>query len=138
MIKLTYEFATQAEALAFMMNLAGAGDRSQPANVAKDTAAPKPTKPVATPSGSPAAAPAPASTPAAPPASSSKPTASGALDYEKDVKPLVLKLGATKGRDAVVATFGTLGVAKGTELTAEQLPGARAAFEAALGAGGAA
>ena len=39
-----------------------------------------------------------------------------ALDYEKDVKPKVLKLASEKGRDATAATMARFGVKKAPEL----------------------
>jgi hypothetical protein len=44
------------------------------------------------------------------------------IDYEKDVKPLILKVGGTKGRDAAVALLGEFDVKAGTALTADQYP----------------
>jgi hypothetical protein len=69
-------------------------------------------------------------------ASSNKPdeSAEKAVDYETEVKPLVLKLSAIPGggRDAVLATLKEFGVAKGSEVKADKLPGFKAALEDAI------
>lgn len=44
------------------------------------------------------------------------------LDYEKDIKPKVLKLAADKGRDATAATMARFGVKKAPELNKSQWP----------------
>lgn len=44
-----------------------------------------------------------------------------ALDYGKDVKPLLLKVSASKGRDALVGLLTKFGVAKGDLLPADKL-----------------
>lgn len=129
-ITLTFTFNTEAEAVAFLtrdaVKPAPATVVEKPAEKPAPKAKPQPETPAPA-----AASPAPAA-PAASPASSTEPAAS--LDYEKDVKPLVVKLGATKGREAVLAVFEKLGVAKGPELKPEQLAAAAEAFNAALGA----
>lgn len=43
-----------------------------------------------------------------------------ALGYEAHVKPLILKIGAQKGRDAILALLGEYGVKSGQELTSDQ------------------
>jgi len=54
-----------------------------------------------------------------------------ALTFKADVAPLLLQL-ADKNRDKAKEVLASFGVAKGAELTAEQLPEAKAAFEAAI------
>jgi hypothetical protein len=44
------------------------------------------------------------------------------LDYVKDVKPLLLKVSASKGRDALVSLLNEFGVDKGDKLPADKLP----------------
>lgn len=44
-----------------------------------------------------------------------------ALDYGKDVKPLLLKVSASKGRDALVGLLSKFGVQKGDQLPADKL-----------------
>lgn len=84
-----------------------------------------------------AAAQTPASKPSSPePSKSAEPAAASpateALTYEAHVKPLVIKAGGVKGRDAVVALLGTFGVAKGPDLKPEQLPAVKAGLEALI------
>lgn len=70
---------------------------------------------------------------------SEQPAASGtaddqsALTYEVDVKPLILKVGAQKGRDAVLKLFADYEVKNGQELTAEQWPDFIASANEVLG-----
>lgn len=67
--------------------------------------------------------PAPAPAPAAAAAETEKVEGSdNALDYEKDIKPKVLKLAAEKGRDATAATMARFGVKKAPELNKSQWP----------------
>lgn len=65
----------------------------------------------ATPPAAPAAA---AAAPAAPPA------ATASLDYEKDVKPLALRVAKDKGREKLIEILGTFGVAQANLLKSEQ------------------
>lgn len=126
-IKLT--FATVDEAIAYLQ-----GKPTAAAVVEHKPAATKPgnAKPAGTPA---AAAPSAPETPAASTASSSAPeTPAADLDYEKDIKPLIIKVGAVKGRDTVTSVMSALGVAKGPELKPAQFADAKAALEAALGA----
>lgn len=44
-----------------------------------------------------------------------------ALDYETDVKPVLVKLASAKGKDELTKLIKSFGVAKATELNAEQL-----------------
>ena len=44
-----------------------------------------------------------------------------AIDYTKDVKPLLLKVSTSKGRDALVTLLAKFGVAKGDQLPADAL-----------------
>lgn len=64
-----------------------------------------------------------------PPSSKGKPAAAtpppaDTLDYEKEVKPLLLKIGEKNGRDALVKFLDELGVKSATDLTPEQYQGA--------------
>ena len=128
MIEIKLSFASIDEAIAYLQ-----GKSTTPATVKVDkpAAAPKPqAQPKAeAPAQAPAAAPSAPEAPAASTASSGEPAS---LDYDRDVKPLIVKLAASKGRDSVVAVLGKFGVAKGTELAAEQLADAKAALTAAL------
>ena len=54
-----------------------------------------------------------------PPASATA-EAPSSFDYEADVKPLILKIGAQKGRDAILSLLGEYGVKSGQELTEDQ------------------
>lgn len=54
------------------------------------------------------------------PAEPPKPTSTGALDYEKDVKPLVLRLAKEKGRDTVLGVLGEFKIAQANLLKPEQ------------------
>lgn len=63
--------------------------------------------------------------PKAPPAAAKGPAApaaptGAALDYEKDVKPLALRVAKEKSRDALVAILGTFKVAQANLLKPEQ------------------
>ena len=44
------------------------------------------------------------------------------LSYEKDVKPVLVKLAGAKGKDELTKLVKSFGVGKATELSAEQLP----------------
>jgi hypothetical protein len=133
-LTLTYHFANHDELAAHIAQLSGV---KQPAvKEVAAPAAPKPekTKPPAV-SPAPAAEPTPQASETAKPASlpASTPSAeSGVLSYDADIKPLVIKVGATKGRDAVVAILGTFNAAKGTDVGADDLPAFKAALEHAL------
>lgn len=48
-------------------------------------------------------------------------TAPAALDYEKDVKPVLVELAATKGKPELTKLVKSFGVDKASELKAEQL-----------------
>lgn len=127
MIEIKLSFASIDEAIAYLQ-----GKSSAPAVIEQKPGNVKPPK--ATPAPAPAAAaPSAPETPAASTASSSEPEAPAAdIDYERDVKPLVIKVGAVKGRDTVLAVLGKFGASKGTELKPAQLADAKAALEAAL------
>lgn len=47
---------------------------------------------------------------------------SGDIDYERDVKPLILKVGGSKGRDAALALLAEFEVKGGTELEPDVYP----------------
>jgi hypothetical protein len=84
-------------------------------------------------------------TPPAPKAAAPKPTpepavtepvvAEGAepVDYNKDVKPLLLKVSQAKGRDALLALLTKFGAKNGSDLKAEQLGDVKAAALVELG-----
>jgi hypothetical protein len=57
-----------------------------------------------------------------PPAAAPKPPAAtgGALDYEKDVKPLALRVAKEKGREKLIEILGEFKVAQANLLKAEQ------------------
>jgi hypothetical protein len=95
---------------------------SQPETVAKSTE---------TPAAGPAAG---ASTASSPKPADDQPTASAALEYERDVKPLVIRAGGAKGRDAVMALLSKFGVAKGPDVPADKLPAFKGELEALLAA----
>ena len=77
-----------------------------------EESAPKAAKKVETPK--------PAATqPAAPEAAAASP--SEPLDYARDVKPVLIKVSATKGREALIELLGKHGVAKGDQLSADKL-----------------
>lgn len=61
----------------------------------------------------------PAEVSAAPAAKESAPT--DALDYNKDVKPLLVKVSTAKGREALVGLLQKFGVAKGDQLPQDKL-----------------
>ena len=60
--------------------------------------------------------------------------AAAALDYEKDVRPLLVKVSTGKGRDALVALLKDFGATKGDQLKADQLEAVVAAANELLGA----
>lgn len=60
------------------------------------------------------------------------PAAAGALDYEKDVKPLVLKVSSTKGRDACTALLGKFSLASAKAAVPAQYADIIAACQEAL------
>lgn len=68
---------------------------------------------------------------AAPPAAAPAPAAAP-LTYEAAIKPLIVTMAKTKGRDAVVAVLKEFGVATGGELRESQWAAAAEAFKAAL------
>lgn len=55
------------------------------------------------------------------------------LDYEAEVKPLILKIGAQKGRDAILALLKEYGVSSGQALTADQYEAFVASAKEVLG-----
>lgn len=68
-----------------------------------------------------------------------EPAGDAKVDYETEVKPLVVKLAALPadaggGRDAVVAALKPFGVAKGSDVPADKLADFKAALEAAIAA----
>lgn len=133
-LTLTYTFANHGELAAHLAHFTRTEGKGE---VAAPVAAPKPekAKPPA-PSSALAAAPTPQATEAAKPASQTASTPSAdsgaALSYATDVKPLVIKVGATKGRETVLAILGTFKAAKGDEVGADDLPAFKAALEDAL------
>lgn len=130
MITVSLQFNNEAELLAFFNKTAPAA--SHVAEVQVEKPAPK-AKPAATPAPAPAAASSQQETAGASSASSTGASESqeAALDYEKDIKPLIVKLGAVKGRDAVMEVFKALGVDKGPSLKPAQYADAKAALVAA-------
>jgi len=84
-------------------------------NTAKEPAADAPAKT--------ASAPLPAAESAAAPAPASTAATDEPLTYDKDVKPLILKISTTKSRDVLVAALGKFNVARGPELKPEQYAG---------------
>lgn len=98
------ELAKNAAAIAAQL-----GGKTANVNEAADTAdKPTPPKPAAP-------------KPAAPKAPAPQEPETAALDYAKDVAPLVLQV-AAKSRDKAVAILKGFGVAKATELKPEQWP----------------
>lgn len=57
----------------------------------------------------------------APPAAPAPAPVAEALDYVKDVRPLILRISKEKGRDTAVALLQKFGVAGGPDLKPEQL-----------------
>lgn len=82
--------------------------------------------------GVPAKAPAKDTAASKTPADAAKPQTSAALDYEKDVKPLALRVAKEKNRDALVAILATFGVAQANLLKPEQFGPFTTACNAAL------
>lgn len=70
----------------------------------------------------------------APAAESPSEPSAPAIDYAKDVKPLLLKVSASRGRDALINLLGSFGVAKGDQLPANKLPEVVAAVNELLAA----
>lgn len=68
------------------------------------------------------------------PAAESPSESAAAIDYIKDVKPLLVKVSTTKGRDALVALLTKFGVAKGDALPATVLGDVLAEIETVLAA----
>jgi hypothetical protein len=140
MIQVTLNFPTILLAVAALQALDKAGIPSPVASITEAPGKPEKAaktepktadKPTAQPEPKPTAA--EKSETSSPVASQSPASGSSeTLDYEKDVKPLVIKAGGVKGRDAVLALFGTFGVTKGPELKADQLAPAKAQLEALL------
>lgn len=60
--------------------------------------------------------------------------ATAALDYEKDVRPALVKVSTGKGRDALVALLAKFNVTKGDQLQPAQLADVLAAANELLGA----
>lgn len=56
------------------------------------------------------------------------------IDYNKQVKPLLLKVSANKGRDALVALLAKFGATKGDQLPADKLGDVLAEVETLLAA----
>lgn len=80
-----------------------------------------------------AALPAPVAAKPAPAADKAKTaTTTTALDYEKDVKPLALKVAKEKGRNALIAINAEFNVAQANLLKPEQFSGFIAACNTAL------
>lgn len=141
MIQVTLQFNSIAAALAVLGAIPASALEGVRSTVAA-TGNGVPPAPSPTPAPTPAAAPRAASS--APPASTAKPSespaspasgattgdASAALDYEKDVKPIVIKVGAAGKRDALVELLKKFGVAKGPEVPTDKLPAFKAELEA--------
>lgn len=127
MIQVTLQFTSIAAAVAALAKIDASAVVAAPATAATGNGtAPTP---------APTAAPAAQSASAASPASSPKPAESPAkgdtpLDYEKDVKPIVIKVGAAGKRDALVDLLKKFGVAKAPEVPADKLPAFKAELEA--------
>lgn len=128
-IEIKLSFASIDEAIAYLQ-----GKSTVPATVKVEKAEKPPAAPKQAPQQETKPAAAEASAPAAPAASTASSSEPATLDYDRDVKPLIIKLGSVKNRETVLAVLGTFGVSKGTELAAGQLADAKAALEAALGA----
>ena len=63
-----------------------------------------------------------AETPAASSATvTESPSETAALDYTKDIKPILIKVSKDKGRDALIALLSKFGVFKGDELPVAKL-----------------
>lgn len=60
------------------------------------------------------------------------PSPAGKLEYERDVKPHLVKVASSKGQDALKAVLSGLGVAKGGDIKPEQYAAAIEAAKAAL------
>jgi hypothetical protein len=56
------------------------------------------------------------------PAETKQDTEAAAIDYVNDVKPLLVKVSTTKGREALISLLAKFGVDKGDKLPAEKLP----------------
>lgn len=128
-VTITLSFNTIAEAVAF---LAGSTvptvSTVRLGNVQPDAAKPEKSKPAAK-----------TSAPAAKGAQTDSQTTGGespdsGVDYETEVKPLVLKLSALPGggRDAVLATLKAFNAPKGSDVKAAQLPAFKEALEAKI------
>lgn len=66
------------------------------------------------------ASPAATTTPPAAAPAAAKPAPSAALDYEKDVKPLALRVAKEKTRDGLLAVLGQFNIAQANLLKPEQ------------------
>lgn len=137
MIKVTLTFTSIAAAMAALAAIPADaiaaympadGAPSKPGNGAKaaPTAAPKPE------TAAPAPSPSSSSKPSQSPEKAADTDTTKALDYEKDVRPLILKMGTAGKRDALVEILSGFGVAKGTELKPEQYAEVKDKLEAAL------
>ncbi|ANA34311.1 hypothetical protein [Ralstonia mannitolilytica] len=108
--------STLIDAVAAAQHLAGTVTLSASADL------PKVTPPASTKTTKAESSPTPAPAPAAAAATEKSDGGDNALDYEKDIKPKVLKLAAEKGRDATAATMARFGVKKAPELNKSQWP----------------
>jgi len=79
----------------------------------------------------PVVAPVPARTAPPPPQSTPAPAAVS-VQYDKDVKPLALKLAATKGKEALVAVLKGFGVERAPDVPVDRHPDLVSALKAAL------
>lgn len=135
MIKVTLEFTSIAEAVAFLTQAPKTGKLTVTEGNEKPAdkpAAVKADKPASTDS-SPKPAESPA-TPAAADTSKGETPAASALDYLKDVRPLVIKVGAAGKRDNLVELLKKFGVEKGPDVPADKLPAFKADLEALVAA----
>lgn len=138
MIQVTLTFTSICAAVDALSSLKAHGYAAPAVSVSH---APEPTgNATPAPTAAPVAA-APQADTSAPAASSTKPVESPvetpkadaqatALSYEKDVKPIVIKVGAAGKRDALVDLLKKFGVAKGPEVPADKLPAFKAELEA--------
>lgn len=115
MIEVKLTFSTIAEAAAFL-----SGAKSANVTAAVSTAG-NADKPVAAPKASKTPAPAPTAPAAAAASTDSSKKDAAALDYETEVKPVVLKLAGVPdgGREAVKEVLAEFGVANAKEVPAE-------------------
>jgi hypothetical protein len=140
-VQVTLTFPNVGAAVAALASLTGAGAVAleQPIKITEAPGKPEKAaktepktadKPTAQPEPKPTA---PAKSETSSPAASQSPASGEALDYDKDVRPLVIKAGGVKGRDAMLELLAKFGVGKGSEVKPEQLPAFKADLEALIG-----